>query len=104
MKTMSNPIHSCARVKTPPPVSAVFSASAGQKRQRTGAVQNLADLPPWILEKRPLVLQVALLGLLAALCCGVPRAHGSGGTLVSWGSDDNGQVSGTPTTGTFSAV
>src|SRR6266566_2843471 len=52
---------------------------------------------------RYLVPKFALLGLLAALCFAASRAQASDGTLVSWGDDEFGQVSGTPT-GIFSAV
>src|SRR5437016_5318497 len=47
-----------------------------------------------------------LMALLALLClsAAAPGVHASGGPLVSWGDDSDGQVSGTPTVGTFSAV
>ena len=42
--------------------------------------------------------------LAASLVLAALHAHASDGTLVSWGSDGFGQVRGTPTNETFSAV
>src|SRR5207248_11304511 len=53
---------------------------------------SLHDALPISMNSRPLL---ALLGLLC-LGAAAPRTHAAEGTLVSWGDDCCGQVSGTP--------
>ncbi len=99
MKTKLNPIHTARPFRVRPLASAKPLAQPGSGRpERADAELQTGSRRPYRFPRH------ALLALLAALCWGAPCAHGSDGTLVSWGYDAYGQVSGTPTNETFSAV